>query len=255
MIHYAPFIVALAGLFIGSFLNVCIHRIPRDESIVFPASRCPKCGHKIKPWENVPVLSYLFLRGRCSGCGEQISVRYPVVELLSGLLAVAMLYRFGLTPSFYIYYLWSCVLLVITFIDIDFQIIPDSLSIGGAAVGLVLVWWLPLTYRDALLGLCLGAGLLIFVIYGYYFITGKQGMGGGDVKLLGMVGVFTGWQGVLFTIFMGSLAGTLVGIPWAFVQKKDMKAAIPFGPFLALGALLYVLWGELIINWYFGILE
>lgn len=254
MIPHAPFITAFIGLFIGSFLNVCIYRIPRDESIVFPASRCPKCGRAIRPWENIPVLSYLFLMGRCRGCREKISLRYPVVELLSALLAVAMLYRFGLTQSFLIYYLWACALLVITFIDIDFQIIPDSLSIGGIVVGLVLVWWLPIRYKDALIGLCVGAGLLISIIYGYYFLTGKQGMGGGDVKLLGMIGVVTGWQGVLFTIFMGSLIGTLVGVPWAYAQKKNMQAAIPFGPFLALGALIYVLWGDLVINWYFGIL-
>ncbi|HNY65697.1 MAG TPA: prepilin peptidase [Deltaproteobacteria bacterium] len=255
MTAYAPLLAAVLGLFIGSFLNVCIHRIPRDESIVFPSSKCPKCGTKIKPWDNIPVLSYLLLLGRCRGCGEKISVRYPVVELLSGLLAVTMLYRFGLTPAALIYYLWSCLLLVITFIDIDHQIIPDSLSIGGAVVGLALVWWLPVTYVDALIGLAVGGGLLIAVIYGYYFLTGKQGMGGGDVKLLAMIGVFTGWQGVLFTIFMGSLAGTLVGIPWALLQRKNMQAAIPFGPFLALGAFLYVLWGEFIVGWYFGILS
>jgi leader peptidase (prepilin peptidase)/N-methyltransferase len=182
-------------------------------------------------------------------------LRYPVVETLSALLALSMLYRFGLTVSFGIYYLWACVLLVITFIDIDYQIIPDRLSLGGIILGLGLVYWLPVTYRDALIGLVLGAGLLIAVIYGYYFLTKKQGMGGGDVKLLGMIGVFTGWQGVLFTIFMGSLAGTLFGLPWALMQKKTMKAAIPFGPFLALGALIFVLWGTQLIDWYFGFLR
>jgi leader peptidase (prepilin peptidase)/N-methyltransferase len=246
---------AFFGLFIGSFLNVCIHRIPRDESIVFPPSKCPGCGTQIKPWDNIPVVSYLILRGRCRGCGSKISLRYPVVELLSGLLAVTMLARFGPTPAALIYYAWSCVLLVITFIDIDFQIIPDSLSLGGIVVGLVLVWWLPISYSDALIGLAVGGGLLMAVIYGYYFLTGKQGMGGGDVKLLAMIGVFTGWQGVLFTIFAGSLAGTMVGIPWALANHKDMKAAIPFGPFLALGGLVYVLWGQLIIGWYFGFLS
>ncbi len=255
MTESAPFLAALFGLFFGSFLNVCIYRMPRNESIVFPPSHCTACGTKIRPWDNVPVLSYLILRGRCRQCGEKISIRYPLVEILSGLLALAMLYRFGLTASFVIYYFWSCALLVITFIDIDYQIIPDSLSIGGAVIGLGLVWWLPISYPDALIGLGLGAGLLTAVIYGYYFLTGKQGMGGGDVKLLGMIGVFTGWQGVLFTIFMGSLAGTLVGVPWAFVQKKDMKTAIPFGPFLALGGLLYVLWGDIMINWYFGFIQ
>ena len=254
MILSVPLAVAVIGLFIGSFLNVCIHRIPREESIVFPSSRCPKCREKIRPWDNIPVLSYLFLRGRCRHCKEKISPRYPLVETLSALIALAMLYRFGLTAAFFIYYAWACVLLVITFIDIDYQIIPDSLSIGGIVVGLALVWWLPVSYPEALIGLGVGAGLLIVVIYGYYFLTGKQGMGGGDVKLLGMIGVFTGWEGVLFTIFMGSLLGSLVGIPWALLQKKNMQAAIPFGPFLALGAFINVLFGDMLIDWYFGIL-
>ena len=254
MILSVPLAVAVIGLFIGSFLNVCIHRIPRGESIVFPSSRCPRCKARIRPWDNIPVLSYLILRGKCRSCNERISIRYPLVEALSALLALAMLYRFGLNPSFAVYYAWACALLVITFIDLDHQIIPDSLSIGGIVIGLALVWWMPVSYPDAIIGLGLGAGLLIAVIYGYYFLTGKQGMGGGDVKLLGMIGVFTGWQGVLFTIFTGSLLGSLVGIPWALLQKKDMQTAIPFGPFLALGALFYVLFGESIITWYFGIL-
>jgi leader peptidase (prepilin peptidase)/N-methyltransferase len=247
-------IVALFGLFIGSFLNVCIYRIPQGRSVVFPSSRCPGCCAKIRPWDNIPVLSYLILRGRCRSCAERISPRYPLVEILSALLATAMLYRFGLTASFAIYYAWACVLTVITFIDLDFQIIPDRLSIGGIIAGLVLVPWLPVSYPQALLGLGLGAGLLIAVIYGYYFLTRREGMGGGDVKLLGMIGVFTGWQGVLFTIFMGSLLGSLVGIPWALSRKKGMQAAIPFGPFLALGALIYVFFGGMLIDWYFGIL-
>ena len=250
-----PVAIAVLGLFIGSFLNVCIHRIPRSESIIWPSSHCPVCNNPIKPWDNIPVLSYILLGGRCRSCSTRISLRYPVVEILSALLALSMLYRFGLTVSFGIYYLWACVLLVITFIDIDYQIIPDRLSIGGIIFGLGLVYWLPVTYRDSLMGLALGAGLLIAVIYGYYFFTKKQGMGGGDVKLLGMIGVFTGWQGVLFTIFMGSLMGTLVGLPWAFIQKKTMKAAIPFGPFLALGAFVFVLWGTQLIDWYFGFLR
>jgi len=251
---YEPILAAIFGLFIGSFLNVCIYRMPRNESIVFPASKCPSCGVKIKPWDNIPVLSWIILGRKCRQCNQLISVRYPVVELLSGLLALAMLYRFGPTPSFVIYYFWSCALLVITFIDIDYQIIPDSLSIGGIFVGLALVWWLPISLKESLIGLAAGAGLLIVVIYGYLFLTGKEGMGGGDVKLLGMIGVFTGWEGVLFTIFMGSLTGTLVSLPWAIFRKKDMQTAIPFGPFLALGALIFVLWGDVFIDWYFGIL-
>jgi len=250
-----PVAIAVLGLFIGSFLNVCIHRIPRSESIMWPASHCPVCNNPIKPWDNIPLVSYILLGGRCRSCSAKISLRYPVVETLSALLALSMLYRFGLTVSFGIYYFWACVLLVITFIDIDYQIIPDRLSLGGIILGLGLVYWLPLTYKDAIIGLVLGSGLLIAVIYGYYFLTKKQGMGGGDVKLLGMIGVFTGWQGVLFTIFMGSLIGTLFGLPWALMQKKTMKAAIPFGPFLALGALIFVLWGTQLTDWYFGFLR
>jgi leader peptidase (prepilin peptidase) / N-methyltransferase len=248
------FFVALFGLFIGSFLNVCIHRIPSGESIAWPGSRCPSCQKPIKPFDNIPVVSYLILKGKCRNCSEPISVRYPVVELLSALLAVSLLYRFGPGAGFIVYYLWACTLLVITFIDLDHQIIPDRLSLGGIVVGLVAVPWLPVTYKEALLGLALGAGILIVIIYGYYLLTRKQGMGGGDVKLLGMIGVFVGWQGVLFTVFMASLIGSAVGIPWAYYQKGTLKAAIPFGPFLSLGALIYVLWGEQVITWYFGLM-
>jgi len=247
-------IVALFGLFIGSFLNVCIYRIQKGESIVWPPSHCPKCTKALKPWDNIPVISYLILKGRCRYCFEPISVRYPVVELLSTLLAVSLLYRFGMSVTFLIYYLWACVLIIITFIDLDIQIIPDRLSLGGIVVGLLVVYWLPITYKDALIGLILGGGLLLAIIYGYYFLTKKEGMGGGDVKLLAMIGVFTGWQGVLFTLFASSLMGTMVGIPWGLIKKGTLKAAIPFGPFLALGALIYVFWGQYLIDWYFGYL-
>ncbi|MDT8271609.1 MAG: prepilin peptidase [Desulfomonilia bacterium] len=249
-----PVVVTVFGLFIGSFLNVCIYRIPKAESVVWPGSRCPQCLNHIRAWDNIPVFSYLFLRGKCRYCGTRIALRYPVVELLSALLAVTFLIRFGLSIPFVIYYLWACTLLVITFIDLDHQIIPDGLSLGGIGVGFIAVIWLPVAYRDALIGLVLGAGILIAIIYGYYFLTGKQGMGGGDVKLLAMIGVFTGWQGVLFTLFSASLMGTLVGIPWTFLQKKGMQAAIPFGPFLSMGALIYVLWGSDIVQWYFHLL-
>jgi leader peptidase (prepilin peptidase)/N-methyltransferase len=247
-------IVVLFGLFIGSFLNVCIYRIQKGESIVWPPSHCPKCTKALKPWDNIPVISYLILKGRCRYCTEPISVRYPVVELLSALLAVSLLYRFGMSVTFLIYYLWACVLLIITFIDLDIQIIPDRLSLGGIVVGLLVVYWLPVTYKDALIGLILGGGLLLAIIYCYYFLTKKEGMGGGDVKLLAMIGVFTGWQGVLFTVFASSLMGTMVGIPWGLLKKGTLKAAIPFGPFLALGALIYVFWGQYLIDWYFGYL-
>jgi leader peptidase (prepilin peptidase)/N-methyltransferase len=249
------FFIAALGLFVGSFLNVCIYRIPRGESIIWPGSKCPRCGKPIKPWDNIPVLSYLILKGKCRYCSELISVRYPIVELLSALLAVSLLYRFGPGVRYIIYYVWACTLLVITFIDLDYQIIPDRLSLGGIVIGILALRWLDVGYKDALIGLALGAGMLLAIIYGYYLLTKRQGMGGGDVKLLGMIGVFTGWQGVLFTVFMSSFIGTLIGIPWVYIQKGTLKSAIPFGPFLCLGALIYVLWGEQIIRWYFGLMS
>ncbi len=250
----APIFAAIFGLFIGSFLNVCIYRIPKEESIVWPGSHCPQCGQAVKPWDNIPVLSYILLRGRCRSCRIRISPRYPLVELLSGLICLGMLYKFGPTLSFIIYYIWAAALLVVTFIDLDYQIIPDRISLGGIVIGLICVYFLPIGYKDALIGLGLGAGGLMAVIYGYYFLTGKQGMGGGDVKLLGMIGVFIGWQGVIFTIFMASLIGSIVGVSWMLYKGKDMKAAIPFGPFLALGALIFVFWGDPMIGWYFGLM-
>lgn len=249
------FFIAALGLFVGSFLNVCIYRIPRGESIIWPGSKCPRCGKPIKPWDNIPVLSYLILKGKCRYCSELISVRYPIVELLSALLAVSLLYRFGPGVRYIIYYVWACTLLVITFIDLDYQIIPDRLSLGGIVIGILALRWLDVGYKDALIGLALGIGMLLAIIYGYYLLTKRQGMGGGDVKLLGMIGVFTGWQGVLFTVFMSSFIGTLIGIPWVYIQKGTLKSAIPFGPFLCLGALIYVLWGEQIIGWYFGLMS
>jgi leader peptidase (prepilin peptidase)/N-methyltransferase len=249
------FFIAALGLFVGSFLNVCIYRIPRGESIIWPGSKCPRCGKPIKPWDNIPVLSYLILKGKCRYCSESISVRYPIVELLSALLAVSLLYRFGPGVRYIIYYVWACTLLVITFIDLDYQIIPDRLSLGGIVIGILALRWLDVGYKDALIGLALGIGMLLAIIYGYYLLTKRQGMGGGDVKLLGMIGVFTGWQGVLFTVFMSSFIGTLIGIPWVYIQKGTLKSAIPFGPFLCLGALIYVLWGEQIIRWYFGLMS
>ena len=149
-------VVVLLGLFIGSFLNVCIYRIPRSESIVWPGSHCPACGNPIKPWENIPVLSYIFLRGKCSQCLAPISLRYPMVEILSALLALALFYRYALSAPFLIYYAFACALVVITFIDLDYQIIPDRISLGGIVVGLALVYWLPVSLKDALIGLALG---------------------------------------------------------------------------------------------------
>lgn len=246
-------LIALFGLCIGSFLNVCIYRLPMAHSIVFPGSACTVCQKPIRFYDNLPVISYVVLRGRCRHCKAFISLRYPLVELLSGGFAVALYLRFGLSPAAGVYFLLIAALIIITFIDIDYQIIPDVISLPGIPIGFLLALLLPVpTVKDSLLGLLLGGGSLWLVATGYSLLTGRQGMGGGDIKLLAMLGTLIGWQGVLFTIFAGSATGTLAGLAVMLYQRNNMKLAIPFGPFLAIGAILYIFWGPEIIRWYLG---
>jgi len=244
----------LFGLCIGSFLNVCIYRIPADLSIVRPASACPACGTTIRWYDNIPVISYLLLRGRCRTCKNSISARYPMVELLCGLFALAVVLRFGWHLQSLIYFLFIAALLVITFIDIDHRIIPDVISLPGIPIGFAASFLLPqVTWQASLLGIVIGGGSLYAVAWSYRLLTGKDGMGGGDIKLLAMIGAFIGWQGVLFTIMASSFAGTIVGLIVMIKQRKGMKLAVPFGPFLAIGAILYIFWGPQLIHWYLGI--
>ena len=246
--------VFLFGAMVGSFLNVCIHRLPRDESIVRPRSKCPGCQNQIAWYDNVPVLSYLLLRGRCRSCGTKVSAVYPLVETLTGALAAALLYRFGPGPDGAIYFAFAAALVVITFIDLEFQIIPDVISIPGIPIGWVCAFLAleQVTLVDSLLGALLGGGILYAVASGYYFFTKREGMGGGDVKLLAMIGAFLGWKSVLFTLFAASLVGSVIGLLAAWRSGDGGKYAIPFGPFLAAGALVYVFWGQEILACYFG---
>jgi leader peptidase (prepilin peptidase) / N-methyltransferase len=246
-----PAFAFIFGAVIGSFLNVCIHRLPRNESIVFPASRCPGCGTKISPFDNIPILSWLILRGKCRSCGGGISQQYPLVELINGLLTLFLFLRFGLSLEFLAMFLLSSALVTITFIDLEHQIIPDVISIPGIAVGFLFSLFLPSPgWATSLLGILAGGGSLLAVAYGYHFLTGKEGMGGGDIKLLAMMGAFCGWKAVPFIIFVSSLTGSVIGVSIMLARKKDSKLAIPFGPFLALGALVYVFYGERLISWY-----
>lgn len=239
------------GLCIGSFLNVCIYRLPLGQSVASPPSSCPNCNTRIRWYDNIPVISYLMLKGRCRGCQAPISIRYPMVELLTGLAALAVAMRFGLTLSSLIYFFFIAALLVITFIDIDHRIIPDIISIPGIPMGFIASFFLPdLQWTASALGILLGGGLLLCIAWGYRMLTGKDGMGGGDIKLLAMIGAFMGWQGVLFTIMSASFLGTAVGLALMIRAGKGMKLAIPFGPFLALGAICYLFFGPAIINWY-----
>jgi leader peptidase (prepilin peptidase)/N-methyltransferase len=244
----------LFGAITGSFLNVCIHRLPREESVVSPPSHCPRCDYRIRWHDNIPLLSYLLLKGACRGCGARISLQYPLVELLNGLLTLALFLRFGLTPVFAVLFLFCSALVVVTFIDIEHQIIPDEISLPGIVIGFATSFFLPgHTWLNSLLGILLGGGILLLVAYGYQLMTGKEGMGGGDIKLLAMMGAFLGWKAIPFIIFTASLAGSLIGITLILVRKKDSRLAIPFGPYLACGALLFIFYGRQLIDWYLAI--
>ena len=252
MIELMAFVI---GTCIGSFLNVCIYRIPAAKSIVHPGSMCPRCQNPIRFYDNIPLLSFLCLRRRCRYCSLPIPFRYPLVELLGGLFALWIVMKFGLTPEALIYYIFSATLLVIAFIDIDHRIIPDRLTLPGIPLALLAALFLPdMTLKQSLWGIAVGGGSLLAVAWGYHLITHKEGMGGGDIKLLAMIGALLGWKGVLFTIFAASILGTVSGVIIMFRTKGDMKLAVPFGPFLSIGALTFVFFGADILFWYFNLL-
>jgi leader peptidase (prepilin peptidase) / N-methyltransferase len=244
-------LVFLLGTCIGSFLNVCICRLPQNMSIVKPGSACPKCGHRLKWWENIPILSFLFLKGKCRSCGKGISLRYPTVELLSGLLALALWYRFGFGPEFFIYFYFSACLIIVTFVDFSHQIIPDAVSLSGIAVGFLSSFLLPgLSWWDSLLGILMGGGILFLVAWGYYILAHREGMGGGDIKLLAMIGAFLGWQAIPLVIFLSAAVGSVAGLALMSVHKGDRHMAISYGPFLAGAALITLFWGRELTAWY-----
>jgi leader peptidase (prepilin peptidase)/N-methyltransferase len=241
---------------VGSFLNVCIWRLPREESIVRPSSKCPKCGTSIKPWDNIPVISYILLRGKCRACGEPISIRYPIVEAANGLLYLLVFFKFGLTGETFFYFAFVSALMVIALIDFDHQIIPDEITLPGVVIGLLAGSLLlpdpfqriiPLGWKASLIGAALGFGLFYLVA-----LLSKGGMGGGDIKMMAMVGAILGWKGVLFTTFAGSLAGSLIGLYLIIFRGRGRKSKIPFGPFLAFGALIGLVFGQEILRWYLG---
>ncbi|MCE1226021.1 MAG: prepilin peptidase [Geobacteraceae bacterium] len=243
--------VFLFGAAIGSFLNVCIYRLPLDQSIVSPGSRCMSCGAVVRWFDNIPIISWLVLRGRCRGCGAGFSIRYPLVELLTACLFLLLFLRFGLSISFAIYVLLVVALIVITFIDFDHQIIPDEISLSGVVLGFLASFFLPEPgWASSLAGIVVGWGSLALVFYAYLWLTGREGMGGGDAKLLAMLGAFLGWKAVPFIIFISSLVGSIVGLSLMALQRKGRHLAIPFGPYLAMGAVLYIFYGPQLINWY-----
>ncbi len=225
------------------------------KSIVRPRSICPSCGSSIHARDNIPLLSYLILRGQCRHCHTHIPWRYPLVELMTGLFQLFVFLKFGLHVQTLIYFLFIAALIVITFIDIDHKIIPDIISLPGIPIGFAAAFIIPdLNYKNSLAGILIGGGSLYAIAWIYTLITKREGMGGGDIKLLAMIGAFIGWQGVLFTIFAASALGTAVGLTQMIISHSNMKLAIPFGPFLSMGAIVYLFFGRAIIAWYFGML-
>lgn len=255
-----PLVIGYVGVFvlgavIGSFLNVCIHRIPLKESIVFPASHCPKCGKALRWYHNIPVLSFLVLKGRCRFCAQRITWRYPLVELLNAAFYTAVFHISGFSLTSLVLWCFLSALIVITFVDIDHRIIPDVISLPGVILGFCASFILPwVSFQDSLLGILLGGGSLFAVAYLYALFTGKEGMGGGDIKLLAMIGAFLGYKAVLPVIFLSSLMGTAVGLPLMLLKKADGRLAIPFGPFLALASVVYLFFGHHLISWYLGLI-
>ncbi|MEE9174910.1 MAG: prepilin peptidase [Thermodesulfobacteriota bacterium] len=258
----------ILGLIIGSFLNVCIYRLPREESIVYPGSHCTSCKKSISFYHNIPILSYIFLGGRCSHCNSKISFSYPLVEILSGLLFVATLWKFGMILDTLFYLLFISGLIVITFVDLKHMIIPNVITYPGILVGILynalttnwqnslelvsnfsfgfqnffeLLNEVPIL--DSLFGVILGGGILLLIAYTYEIIRKRQGMGMGDVKLLALIGAFLGWQGVFFVIFLSSILGSIVGLSIIITRKGDLKYALSFGPFLSIAAIIYIFTG------------
>ncbi|HEX9020849.1 MAG TPA: prepilin peptidase [Nitrospirota bacterium] len=266
-----------AGLVVGSFLNVCIVRLPRGRSIVTPPSHCPRCKGSIRFYDNIPIISFLLLRGKCRRCGEPISWRYPLVELMNGLLYVWIVREFGIGGEAFLLMALCSSLLVVTFIDMDFQIIPDVITLPGMLIGLSLAPFFlypltdPLPFRlgnliphagphltsflNSLIGLVLGGGPLLALGWIWEKLRHVEAMGGGDVKLMGMVGSFLGWKGALLTIMLGALAGSVVGVSLILLKRHKMGKVIPFGPFLAAGAVATAFYGPDIISWYVGLIH
>ncbi|MCD4690927.1 A24 family peptidase [bacterium] len=239
------------GAIFGSFLNVLIYRLPRGQSVVSPPSSCPQCGERIRPWENVPILSYLFLRGRCAHCGVHIPERYPVVEFLAGVVPVLLFARYGFGHELALFWPLSCVLIVLSFIDLDLRIIPDRVTLPGIVAGLVLAPLLGVTtLTGSLIGAVAGGGALYLIAVFGEAAFGKESMGGGDIKLAAMLGAFIGWQAVLILLFAAFFSGAVVGIVALAVKGRDWDRSLPFGPFIAGGAFLAVVWGDAIIAWY-----
>ena len=259
---FASILVLAVGLVLGSFLNVCIYRLPLGESVVSPGSRCPKCGSAVRAWQNVPVVSWLFLRARCATCRAPISWRYPAVEALTGLAAVALWRGYGPSQAFAIAAIFTLLMIVLFFTDYDHQLLPDLVTLPGFCAGLAVAWYNPFLGDPgwprivaSLTGAALGSGILWGIGALYSRLRGVEAMGFGDVKMMAMVGAFTGPAGVAVTLFAASVVGASTGLALIPLKGKTLQNALPFGCFLAPAALVALLWGRRAVAAYLGILH
>lgn len=259
MLEFLTFVI---GLMVGSFLNVCIYRIPRELSIVYPASHCTECGYNISWFDLIPFFSYIMLRGRCRSCGSPISLRYPFIELLTGIVFLMLFIKYGLTPAFIIYAFLMSILIVVFFIDLEHMIIPNKLVMLAASAALVVAlanafvpldiygdsrWWNPF------LGALLGSGFLLMVaVLGSLIFRSDEAMGGGDIKLMLPLGLFLGWRLTVLSLFLSVLIAGIAGIILLAMKITSRKSSIPFGPFMVIGCFIAIMWGYQIINWYWG---
>jgi leader peptidase (prepilin peptidase)/N-methyltransferase len=246
-------IVLFLGLAIGSFLNVVIHRLPRGESLISPGSKCPSCGHALRPLDNIPVVSYLMLRGRCRACRIRITARYPLVEIATAALFVLHYMVFGWTPLLAVRLLFASALIALFAIDLEHHLLPDAMTLPGIVLGLLAGLFLPPGFRDAMIGMLLGGGVLWLIGEAYYRYSGEEGMGGGDVKMLAMIGAFLGWELVIVTLVFSSIAGSLTGLLLIVTRKGGLKYALPYGTFLAIAAVVASLYGTHLVDWYTGL--
>ncbi|KYG67558.1 peptidase A24 [Bdellovibrio bacteriovorus] len=239
------------GALFGSFANVVIYRLPKEESVVKPGSHCYSCKTPVKWYDNIPIFSWFILRGRCRHCGAKFSFRYALVELLMASLFALSFHYVGFSWSLLEYLIFIFGLVVCTFIDLDHMILPDEFTLSGIVIGLVGAYLNPQReFLDSLFGVLMGGGFLWGMAYVYYLLTKQEGMGGGDIKLLAWIGALLGWKAIPFVIMSSAIIGSVVGIIAARKQNAGLKTVIPFGPYLALGALMYLFGGETIALWY-----
>jgi leader peptidase (prepilin peptidase)/N-methyltransferase len=244
---------AVLGLVVGSFLNVCIYRLPRRESVNWPGSHCTTCNRSLSWYENIPVASWLVLRGHCRTCGNHIGIIYPIVEVVTAALFVGGFLIYGWTPLLAVRLLFACAMIVLFVIDLQHRILPNVITIPGIVAGLVFSAMLPPGWLASVIGAVAGGGALFLIAEAYYRVRGIEGLGMGDVKMLAMIGAFLGWQLTLVTLMLASLSGSIIGIALMASGRRGMQAALPFGTFLAVGALVAAVYGDALVGWYVGL--